>query len=1016
LNKTFINLIYSFFNKNVNYMKNEIVRKLTSLTLMTIMFAGGLTFAFPGIMPDASAAHNASLFVSGKNTFSSNTLTGPMVAEVVVSDSSISSQDDAHGEPTVTVNGRKLRMLQATDGNWYAYIADVDYAKIADATQPGLSSQTTGVDSSTRPGKGLNFGKFCRNDSGDSMFGFSVSTSEGIAIPSNATSGHSGGTVNGTDGTAAFVKCTTNLAGARHSGFSSTSNKEMNVIRENKTLNRGAATGIDVGQLGLLDSNYWPFIQLYDFVPTGTVVVKYDKPGGTQTTTLTFDTMSGISLSTDRTLYPANSQIHLTLQDFQLNIDPTDEDSWTWGSNVRDTTTNKTAYYMLFNDTGSPDADGNTFDITNWKSGGATVVRRTNLGAQNLFGNLTVLGFEDNGMLTFNNNTSGVGVDLVKLVDTTDMVLFNETRQSPTKGLRKQTVSHASLPITFTETAPNSGIFTSTDEANNSMLRINDACTSGGLNVCRGKTAQLAYDDVSYSILVGTSFATVIMDESAIGSEWNSGETIDVTLVDNDQNLNSKVDEDLDVNNNNTKIIPTISIGSPFTIKSGDNATIWDSLRIGTDSSLGGFGFITFASTNQPLQYWAWGSSVDAFGQRMVLTPVASTNSSLVELDLRTGRNEMPAITIDLGGRTFGDFKNTIKDPRGSAVGKFKGLNIINIDFRSLDQGIDDISTGKGFNGTRIWLISDSVNNGDDLTFNDILKRDGVNIAAISLANTTIFNGLINLNATDGTNNPGCTACNVYHNIFTFAHGIDDTDQIGLLIHFDTNDLGFPSLGTAKRPFVIDFFSFGFTNDGVDSTDRINNAIYRLELEETGVNTGTFTGTAEYVMLNQINILATSTYTNLATISNDVTFIAHEDLTDESAARVDYNDLAGDGSILPTGDQQNVPTHSGVVSFDFDNYKIADTVTVTLTDQDLNVDSEVIDIFTVVTTSADPAYDQVGTAGYGKNSRSDNFGRLLDITFDDQLWLAKGQSSETCADALQAPSDDGLAATGFTLV
>ena len=31
-------------------MKNEIVRKLTSLTLMTFMFAGGLVFAAPGVM------------------------------------------------------------------------------------------------------------------------------------------------------------------------------------------------------------------------------------------------------------------------------------------------------------------------------------------------------------------------------------------------------------------------------------------------------------------------------------------------------------------------------------------------------------------------------------------------------------------------------------------------------------------------------------------------------------------------------------------------------------------------------------------------------------------------------------------------------------------------------------------------------------------------------------------------------------------------------------------------------
>ncbi|MBI2007008.1 MAG: hypothetical protein HYS75_07170, partial [Nitrosopumilales archaeon] len=478
----------------------------------------------------------------------------------------------------------------------------------------------------------------------------------------------------------------------------------------------------------------------------------------------------------------------------------------------------------------------------------------------------------------------------------------------------------------------------STDESNISTLKVNDACISGGLNVCRGKTAQLAYDDVSYSLLVGTSFATVSMDETAIGGEWNSGETIPVTLVDNDANLNSKVDEDLDLFDNSTKIIPTISIGSPFTIKSGDNATIWDSLRVGTLQNAG-IGFIS--SSTGALNYWAGGSSVDTFSQRMILTPVFDSNSNqtFVDLDLRTSRVEMPAITIDLGGRTFADFKAVIKDPRGTAVGKFKGLNMINIDFRSLDKNIDDISTGKGFNTTKIYLIGDT--GGTDLTFNDILKRDGATVEAVSIANTTIFNGLINLNATDSANS-GCSGCNVYRNIFA-ATSLTDDDQIGLLIHFDTNDLGFPSLGTATRPFVIDLFSFGFTNDGVDSTDRINNAIYRLELEETGLSTGIFSGTAEYVMLNQINILQTSIYTNLATISDDVTFIAHEDLTDESAVRVDYNDLAGDGSILPTADQQDVPTHSGVVSFDFDNYKIADTVTVTLTDQDLNVDSEVID-------------------------------------------------------------------------
>ena len=52
--------------KNINNMNNEIGRKLTSLTLMTIMLAGGMTIAAPSMMvPEAAAT--GSLFVSAEN-------------------------------------------------------------------------------------------------------------------------------------------------------------------------------------------------------------------------------------------------------------------------------------------------------------------------------------------------------------------------------------------------------------------------------------------------------------------------------------------------------------------------------------------------------------------------------------------------------------------------------------------------------------------------------------------------------------------------------------------------------------------------------------------------------------------------------------------------------------------------------------------------------------------------------------------------------------------------------------
>ena len=1000
-------------------MKNEIVRKLTSLTLITIMFAGGLTFAIPGAMPEASAAHNANLFVSAENTFSTNLFSGPMVIEVVVSDSTIASLDDGHGEPTVTINGKRLRMVQATDGNWYGYFADRAKAQAADATQPGLNIAPVAddIDYSTRPGKGLNFGKFCDKNSGGILgAGISMTETEGFAIPSNATytkirAAAAGGT-NGTDGNNAFVTCTTGTStNGFVSGFRNQTDKEMNVIRENKTLTRASGTAVDTGQIGIGDTNYWPFIQLYDFTPTGQAIIKYQRGGGVQTTTLTFDTMAGKSLTFDRTLYPADAMVHFTLTDFQLNIDPTDEDSWTYGSNIAVTTTNKTVYYQLFNQTGR-DADGTAFDIINWNTNpgnpgwvGTTVISPVNPapGAQNLFGNLTAFMFESNarGHLALNNNTQGAAVDVVELRDNKDSETFAELGQSTTDGLRTNTVAHTSLPLTITETSPNSGIFTSTDEDDVSILQINDGAA-------RGTSATLTYNDISNSIVVGTSFATITMDETAIGGEWNSGETIPVTLVDNDANLNTRADEDLDVSSGAVKLWPTITIGSPITLSSLGAGGIRFYANIPDASDNGG-------GTNIPTIVFdrseGESQAVDAF-------------SAVARFGF-----DAPQQIFNAGG-----FEFQLNSTNGAALKSFlangtqegtstlqNGLfHYLNYDLRSLASNGSDILAGANINFTIADTSDQSITRRIGATAPTGSGAVGApNLSLITGLNGNVeFQGLIDItNAADA------------------VQAFTDDGTVSIFVNFTNIVAGSApgiTISAGNYTAVLDLFRFGTSNDGDDptGTDRFNDAIYRLELEETGDNTGTFIGTVEYIMLNQLNINATGTYTVIAPISDDVGIVVHEDLTDEDAVRINYNDLAGDGTVLPIADQQAAPTHSGVVSFDFDNYKIADTVTITLTDQDLNVDSEVIDIFTTVTTFTqtgggtvnDDAYDQLGAAGRGQNSRGDNFGRLLDITFDDERWLDKDVTSLTavttgCADeTLDALSNDGPAQAGFTLV
>jgi hypothetical protein len=53
--------------------------------------------------------------------------------------------------------------------------------------------------------------------------------------------------------------------------------------------------------------------------------------------------------------------------------------------------------------------------------------------------------------------------------------------------------------------------------------------------------------------------------------------------------------------------------------------------------------------------------------------------------------------------------------------------------------------------------------------------------------------------------------------------------------------------------FYVDVFTFG---DGTTTSERVNNAIYRMELEETGDNTSEFVGSIEYIMINQTNAVA----------------------------------------------------------------------------------------------------------------------------------------------------------------
>ena len=87
------------------------------------------------------------------------------------------------------------------------------------------------------------------------------------------------------------------------------------------------------------------------FTAGGDAKVVYNIGGGSpQTVTLEFDDALDDygTLSKDRTSYPQGANVHITISDNWLNVDPTDEDSWTFGSN----STNSTTVYQAFDENG----------------------------------------------------------------------------------------------------------------------------------------------------------------------------------------------------------------------------------------------------------------------------------------------------------------------------------------------------------------------------------------------------------------------------------------------------------------------------------------------------------------------------------------------------------------------------------------------------------------------------------------------------------------------------------------
>jgi hypothetical protein len=597
--------------------------------------------------------------------------------------------------------------------------------------------------------------------------------------------------------------------------------------------------GLYVGQINTTTAD-WPFIQVFDMTE-GEQEIVFEKPGADEVVVLDFDTPGDFaSFSLDRNEGPIGAEIHMEIRDNQLNMDPTTKDTWvfrtgtagSYGASYNASFTLGTGYYY-------------------------NIVNSTN-------------GFDDNGQLIVTLDANNVGTNVLAY----DITLDDST---------------ADEYMTFWESAPNSGVFSATDDKDDSLIGVSTSAL-------RGTTALFDYNDSSESYTVATYGGSIDMVESDAGDEWNSGEEISIILIDGDLNLNTAADDDQLVNNMTT--VPTFIVGTPL---------------------------------------------------YMDLNPVADTPAS---------------------GKQSGN-----------------GLN-----FTTVIDGTTKIATLTQ-NQSSVWQDHWRVISGHTHTAINAMNTSAYDTRVVSWdVSALCVDGTIDVGGLLSQSNKGSAVMPSALTDNGDALALNNADTVMMMEDLRCNVVGNNGIG-ATYYVTLDFMAFG-AND--------HDGIYRVEVEETGNDTGVFEGNVEYIMLNQltydhgrigggaVDAGGMDVYFNITTIGDGVDIILKADSTGTDAPRVVYPDIDADGVATPIADQVDAPTHSGTVDFDQDAYKTADTVTITVTDMDLNVDSSLVDTYI---TRAD---DLVGD--------NDSIGdHVLDVYISDDLW------DDTCN------ATYGLTASGFQL-
>jgi hypothetical protein len=325
----------------------------------------------------------------------------------------------------------------------------------------------------------------------------------------------------------------------------------------------------------------------------------------------------------------------------------------------------------------------------------------------------------------------------------------------------------------------------------------------------RGTQATFSWDDVEYSVLYMPFWGTIEFntDGSAggttaanIGAEWNSGELVEIILDDNDMNLDARSQEQM-TTGSNTTIVPAVKIGSPITLSTLLTLNLNDGPKAAID---GGQNVKTIdgniTSTQCSSDYGSSGTDAsylschEKYSERAIVTTSFDTAITLADDD---------QLQFIYSGTTVSDLQDLISNANGTAA-----YTYINYDFRSFNGGSNDVNYYLNFTIGDSTITSDAGNSASSYA----------NALDEVFSTGLIGQALLNSPATKATG-------------FGSLTGTDDLRVTVELNSIDGSALDELAVGTSY-PITMDFVTFGQSNDGVTSSDRHNNTIYRLEVDE----------------------------------------------------------------------------------------------------------------------------------------------------------------------------------------